>query len=135
MAYHVYVFARTGDPVVQRLLPELLHAVDRVPGARATNLHEGVATAGCDLISTGYEGQVVLNVRTQPAIVGSMIEWGRRFFEGAEDLTADTLLELVLIGDMDWRVVRAICEVAVERWSGVICDEGSDHVSSLADLP
>jgi hypothetical protein len=60
MAYHVYVFARSGDPVVQRLLPELLHEVVRVPGARATNLHDGVATAGCDLISTGYDGQIVL---------------------------------------------------------------------------
>ena len=50
-------------------------------------------------------------------------------------LTADTFLELILVGDIDWQIVRALCEVAVERWSAVICDEGSDSVASLADLP
>jgi hypothetical protein len=45
------------------------------------------------------------------------------------------LLTLILVGDIDWRVVRAICEVAVLRWSGVICDEGGDSVATLADLP
>jgi hypothetical protein len=135
VAYHVYVFAVTGDPVVQRLLPQLVDAaVERAPRARAINHHDGVAVAGCDLVSSGHGGAIVLNVKTEPGIVKSMVEWGHRF-EGAEGLTADTLLTLILVGDMDWRVVRAICEVAVERWSGVICAEGSDTVASLADLP
>ena len=114
MAYHVYVFAATGDPVVQRLLPQLVDAVvQRAPGSQAINVHDGVAVAHCDLVSSGHSGEITLAVRTEPGVVRSVVEWGLRF-EGSEGLTADTLLELILVGDIDWQVVRAICEVAVE---------------------
>lgn len=77
MAYHVYVFAVTGDPVVQRLLPQLVDAaMERAPSARAINYHDGVATAGCDLVSSDTGGAIVLNVTTEPGIVKSMVEWG-----------------------------------------------------------
>src|SRR5688500_10206055 len=83
MASHVYVFAGTGDPVVQRLLPELVNAaLERAPGARATNYYDGVATAGCDLVSSGHDGEVHLEVTTEPGIVKSMVGWGQ-MFEGS----------------------------------------------------
>jgi hypothetical protein len=135
MAYHVYVFAVTGDPVVQRLLPHLIDAaVERVPGTTAIDYDDRIATAGCDLVTSGHSGEIHLDVKTEPGVVRSMVEWAQRF-KGSERLTADALLTLTLVGDVDWRVVRAICEVAVQRWSGVICDEGSNTVASLADLP
>src|SRR5258706_6010004 len=78
MAYHVYVFAVTGDPVVQRLLPQLVDAaVERAPGTRAINYGDGVATAGCDLISSGHGGEICLEVKTEPGIVKAMVEWGQ----------------------------------------------------------
>jgi hypothetical protein len=135
LAYHVYVFAVTGDPVVQRLMPQLVDAaVEGVPGTSVLNYHDGVATAQCDLVTAGHDGEIVLQVGTEPGTVRSMVEWGLRF-EGSAGLVADTLLTLILVGDIDWRVVRAICEVAVRSWSGVICDEGGDSIATLADLP
>ena len=75
MAHHIYVFAVTGDPVVRRSLPQLLDAVvERAPGSQDINAHDGVAVTSCDLVSSGHSGEITLAVRTEPAIVKSMIE-------------------------------------------------------------
>jgi hypothetical protein len=134
MAYSAWLYAVTGDPVVQRLLPLLVGAaVERVPGATVADRREGVAIASCYLSSADHSGSVLVQVATGPAKVKS--EAQRRLDQGgpARLVDCDTIVELILVGDVDWDIVRAICRRATRQWSAILCDEASGFDAFLDD--
>lgn len=134
MAYSVRLFAVTGDPVVQRLLPQLVDAVTaRVPEATVLDYHDGVAIAWCELASPGHDSSVIVQVVTAPSRVRFEVQRGLEA-GGPERLTAcDTVVELIPSSDVNWEIVRTIFRTAAERWSAILYDEGSGFDISIED--
>jgi hypothetical protein len=64
-----------------------------------------------------------------------MVRWGIGEGGPASLRECDALVEVTLVGDLiDWKIVRVICESAVEMWPVTLHDEGSGFDASIADL-
>ncbi|MFC0533093.1 hypothetical protein [Phytohabitans kaempferiae] len=145
---------RAGEPVAQRALAFLVDAVSvRDPDISSSPGSDGVGWASCELSSSRDVASsmddleralladpvkvwpVFLAVNTRPDMVKDMIRWG--LDQGGPDALSrcDAFVEISLSGVIDWAIVRAVCEAAVEMWSAVLRADGSGFDVTLADLP
>ncbi|MEV4137249.1 hypothetical protein AB0J72_34380 [Dactylosporangium sp. NPDC049742] len=129
MAYLMGWFARSGEPVAQRIAPALLEAASRLePDLVAVHVHDGVGTVDYEVFagptSPPAGVPVLLSVRTglRAADLAHFIEPD----SPAELLQCDTRIELILSGpftDADWSIVRGLHRAAVELWDALLWDE------------
>jgi hypothetical protein len=133
------LFLRSGEPVAQRLLDDLVSAVaDRYPAARAAPTGDGVGWAACDLTSdrdvaaetralypgtaddAERTGPVLVRVTTRPDMVSEAVA-AHLAWDGPAELGAcDAVVPVALLGYLlDWTIVKTVHAVGAERWSAI----------------
>ncbi|MDO3684880.1 hypothetical protein [Micromonospora sp. C28ISP2-4] len=143
MAEVMTLFMRSGEPVAQRLLDELVAEIRRrYPVVAATPAGDGVGWASYELssdrdvvaeardryptaVAAGEQtSPIVLRVVTRPDAVKSAIDHGLDQ-GGPVDLTfCDTLAEVATSGYLlDWAIVRAIHRLTFDRWAAILYTE------------
>ncbi|MEU0081258.1 hypothetical protein ABZY58_25445 [Micromonospora tulbaghiae] len=143
MAEVMTLFMRSGEPVAQRLLDELVAELrTRYPVVAAAPAGDGVGWASCELSSDrDVAGEarlryptavaaserttpVVLRVVTRPDTVNNAVSNGLDQ-GGPVDLTlCDTLAEVTTSGYLlDWTIVRTIHRLTCERWAATLYTE------------
>ncbi|MCI4063670.1 hypothetical protein MRQ36_14175 [Micromonospora sp. R77] len=143
MAEVMTLFMRSGEPVAQRLLDELVAELrTRYPVVAATPAGDGVGWASCELSSDrDVAGEarvryatvvaaserttpVALRVVTRPDAVNNAVSNGLDQ-GGPADLTlCDTLAEVTTSGYLlDWMIVRSIHRLTCERWAAILHTE------------
>ena len=143
MADVMTLFLRTGEPVAQRVLGELVTELRRrYPVVTVTAAIDGVGWASCELSSDRdvaaearerYPTAVAADARTTPVglrvdtrpetvdrAVSSGLDQG-----GPADLTrCDSLAEVTTSGYLlDWTIVRTIHDLTRERWKAILHTE------------
>ncbi|PWU60068.1 hypothetical protein DLE60_13115 [Micromonospora globispora] len=134
------LFLRSGEPVAQRLLDELVAELRvRYPVVAATPVGDGVGWASCELSSdrdvageararyptaVAVDEQttpVALRVVTRPDTVKDAVNHGLAQ-GGPVDLTlCDTLAEITTSGYLlDWAIVRTIHRLTSDRWAAIL---------------
>jgi hypothetical protein len=137
MAYLMGFFARSGEPVAQRVAPALLEAASRLePGLQAVHVYDGIGAPEYGVLrrtdgaadprtlplDSGVPVQLSVRTGLRAVDLAHFIEPGGP----AELLQCDTQIELVLSGrftDADWSIVRALYRAAVELWDALLWDE------------
>lgn len=137
------LFMRSGEPVAQRLLNELVAELrTRYPVLAATPTGDGVGWASCELASdrnvagetrvryptavatSEHTTPVALRVVTRPETVNSAVSNGLDQ-GGPADLTrCDTLAEVTTSGYLlDWAIIRTLHSLTCERWAAILYTE------------
>lgn len=147
------LFMRSGEPVAQRLLDELVTELrGRCPVVAATPTGDGVGWASCELssdrdvaaearvryptaVAAGEQTTpVALRVVTRSDAVKSAVNHGLDQ-GGPVDLTlCDTLAEVTTSGYLlDWTIVRTIHRVTSDRWAAVLYTEQAGFGTTTPD--
>ncbi|MGQ5259588.1 hypothetical protein ACTWLT_02400 [Micromonospora sp. ZYX-F-536] len=153
MAEVMTLFLRSGEPVAQRLLDELVTELRaRCPVATATPAGDGVGWASCRLssdrdvagearvrypaaVAAGEQTTpVALRVVTRPDSVKNAVDHGLRQ-GGPVDLTlCDALAEITTSGYLlDWRIVRTMHRLTSDRWGAILYTEQAGFDTTAPD--
>lgn len=143
MAEVMTLFLRSGEPVAQRLLDELVTELRaRYPVVTATSTGDGVGWASCQLasdrdvagearvrypaaVAAGEQTTpVALRVVTRPDTVKHAVNDGLRQGGPVELALCDALAE-VTTSDylLDWTIVRTIHWLTSDRWGAILYTE------------
>ncbi|MFI2652289.1 hypothetical protein [Micromonospora fulviviridis] len=153
MAEVMTLFMRSGEPVAQRLLGELVAELRaRYPFVAATPAGDGVGWASCELFSrrdvagearvaypTAVAGDeqttpVALRVVTRPDTVKSAVNHGIDEGGPVELTLCDTLAEIITTGYLlDWMIVRTIHRLTADRWAAILHTEQAGFDTTLQE--
>ncbi|WP_127501851.1 hypothetical protein [Actinoplanes solisilvae] len=143
MAYTLYLLARSGEPVAQRVILQLIEAAMRLDSAiSSAPSGDGVGWAAHE-VSTSQDlgeqsddplldlfvprtggGPILLQVNTRPGAVRQEVDGALRNGAPGPVAGSDTLIELTLSGHTtDWLIADVISSVAMRLWDAVMYDE------------
>lgn len=143
MAEVMTLFMRSGEPVAQRLLDELVTELRaRYPVVTVTPAGDGVGSASCELssvrdvageariryptaVAAGEQTTpVALRVVTRPENVKNAVAHGLDKGGPVDLILCDTLVEVTTSGYLlDWTIVRTIHSLTSDRWAAILYTE------------
>jgi hypothetical protein len=142
MAYKVRLFARSGEPVVQRVAPALLEAASRLASDLvAVHTSDGVGVAEYAVSHRSSAGSASSPMVSLTILTGIKVDDMAPYADSggpARLLECDTQIELILTGGefttADWAIVRAICRAAGDLWDAVLYDETDGFALTIDDV-